>query len=463
VAKLIRLLPQNGTDPASTVKIYEVKYDFEVLPPDIVRWTMPDDYGTPYDKHFQQLLLDIDTGGIPASVAVYIDGVLIQTFLNIVTTFNARNVNLTMLAGATGKKAKLQLTPGTGGKTQLFSHNFITVPADKGPVLHSYDWDNLGTPTDKILHSVFMEYEVQLPVVMLVEGVSGLTGNQSVSTITTFTLNPSGRKQEEFSLPDGTIVKMVRIRPSTTADPESTAKIYKVEFKKEALPPDFVRFTERSDLGYPCEKVFRSVTVDMDTGGKEATIEVEIDGVVTSTFYMATTRNDKIRTFSFLSDTDNTYTMGRQVRLLTSVASGGKTQLYNYNFDFTREPCPATFWDSFEQFFGSNGFKYMKQAWVEYRSTGQITVRFYRDGGQLFYEKTLPQQTQRGVQRFFLPESNTNIVNKSHSYRITIEAEPTSHFYMYRDSSRIETMLLSGDTRACYNQHYLYQEMPIQK
>lgn len=462
VAKMVRLRP---TATSADFKIYSAEITYENYPPDITYFTDPNDYGSPYDKNFQQLLLDVDTGGVDATVDVYIDNnaAASQSF-TVNTTSTNRQYNPVMKTGITGKKARLIITPGASGKFQLFSHNFVTVPADKGAVLHSYDWDNLGTPHDKHLFSMYIEYEVTQDVDMVLEGLSGIGSDQEASTILNFTLTagtPTTRKIEQIDLPDGSVYKAVRLRAETSY-PDINAKIYKYEFRKIDYPPDFTPYTEWSDLGYPCEKVFRTVTVDIDTGGIACSVQVEVDGVNRLTSTVTTTSQNRIRTLSFVSDIADTYVIGKLVRIVLVPETGGKSQLFNYTFEKTLEPCPMTFFDSFEQYFGSNGYKYIKQIWLNYRG-GAITVKVYRDSGTLFHTESLPAHTQRDVERFFLPAYYGSVLNKSKSYRITIESTSGDAFYLYRDSSRVESMNLSGDSRAMYNQHYLYSEMPIQK
>lgn len=461
VAKMVRLRP---TATSADFKIHTATITFEKFPADKTLFTDPSDYGTPFDKHFQQLVLDIDTGGQAATVEVFIDNASTASqSLTVNTTSKTRQQNLTLKAGLTGKKAYLKITPHANGKSQLFGHTFVTMPADKGAVFHSYDWDDLGTANDKRLFNCAIEYEVTASTVMVIEGIGGVSPADQVATqIMTFTLEPTGRKKQTINIPDGTVVKMVRIYPQTNS-PNTAAKIYKVEWDKIVYPNDATLFTDWEDLGYPCEKVFRTVTVDVDTGGSDATMYVEVDGTVRGTFTVNTTSTDRVRTYSFVSDTDNTVVIGKLVRLRFALGASGKAQLFRRDFSFTREPCPMTFFDTFEQYFGANGYKYMKQIWMEYRSTGEITVTVYRDNGQLFYSFVLPPHTHRDVERVYLPASNNGTPNKSKSYRVTMEAAASSEFYLYRDSSRIETMLLSGDARAPFNQHYLFAEMPIQK
>lgn len=466
--KLVRVYPAANT-PATTAKIYKYDFQFEKLPPDIVYFTEPSDYGSPFEKNFNQLILDVDTGGVAATVTVELDGVSFGTTFSVTTNSLSRRANVTLPVGMKAKKARILATPGGGGKFQLFSHDFVTTPVDPGPVLHTFDWDDLGTPYDKLLKTITIPYEVTTNTVVQIEYQYGIPPNFAQGTPVQVTLEaPEGaepaRREHTFNFADNTIAKMIRVSPLTAGTPNTAAKIYRYTVDKAVLPPDTMPYTDWSDLGYKCEKILRSMTIDIDTGNVQATIQVYVDGTLRSTFYATTTRQDRVRTFSFVSDIANTVVIGKLIKLVITAGSGGKSQVYDVQWDYQKEPCPLIAWDSFEQYFGSNGYKYIKQVWFEYRCAGQVTMKFYRDGGTLFYTKTLPVQAQRDVQRFYLPEINSGVLNKSHGYRVTVESvDPTKPFYFYRDTSRIETMLLSGDARQPFNQHFLWVEMPLQR
>lgn len=467
VCKKWRLRP---TVASTDFHIISANVTFEKQPPDITLFTDPSDYGSPFEKHFTQLILDIDTGGVAATVDVYLDNASTPSqSLSVTTNEKNRQANLTLKVGLTGKKAHLRLTPGNGGKTKLWSHNFVTTPVDLGPVMHSFDWDDLGTPYDKLLRQITIPYEVTQDTVIKIEYQYGIPPNFAQGTPIQVTLEaPTGgepaRREHTFDFPDNTIAKMIRVSPYAADTPVTAAKIYRYSVVKDVLPPDKFPYSDWNDLGYKCDKILRSMTVEMDTGNVQATIQVYVDGTLRSTFYATTTRQDRVRTFSFVSDIENTVVIGRLIKLVITAGASGKSQVYDVKWDYQKEPCPLTFWDSFEQYFGSNGFKYIKQVWFEYRCAGQVNMNIYRDNGELFYTQTFPAQQYRMVYRFYLPETNNGYLNKSHGYRFTVTAvDASSPFYFYRDTSRIETMLLSGDARQPYSQHFLWEEMPLQR
>jgi hypothetical protein len=400
--------------------------------------------------------------------------------------FNASTPDQTLtIPGAAGRRRiPLPFNTGSAKEAYAIGFRFEGDSSENTPVtLHSItftvldlaeiqrgrasDWLDGGYPFDKRLEQLIVEYDTNGTTVTLnLDTISGIGGNVQTLNVASFVLTGSGRSKPSFPVKrtsDGgeVICKMYRLRPTVTS---ADFKIFGIDMTFERRPPDTILFTEPSDLGYMCEKVFRTVTLDMDTAGTACGVGVWVDGVNVANFTHTGTAVDRVRTYSFISNMTNTQVIGRLVGLRFTPHASGKNQLFDVKYEFTREPCAKTFFDTFEQYFGSNGFKYMKQAWFEYRSESAITVKIYRDGGVLFFSKILPQQAYRDVQRFYLPAINAGVLNKSHSYRITIEGNVAGkHFYLYRDSTRIETMSLSGDARSPYAQHYLWDEMPIQK
>jgi hypothetical protein len=466
IAKLVRIRPDAPVSPATvnpttSAKIYKCDFQKEDYPADVVAYTPTSDCGSPYDKYFDQLVLDVDTGGIAASVQVEIDGTVQQT-VSVTSTQATRAKNFTLSPALMGKRARILNTPGTNGKFQLFSANFITTPADKGPVRHSFDWDDLGHPFDKRLKTVTFMYDNMSggDTVMYVDTLTGINGTTITQGAMFFTLNGATRGEQTFAVPDGTIVKAVRIYPF--AD-NITFKHWEYKFDFEKFPADTLNATDWDNLGYPCEKILRDLTIDIDTGGVACTVELQADGVTKQSYSITTTTNDRVRMLSCASDIADTYIIGKQFRLKFTPGNGGKAQYFAHSFERTQEPCAATHWDSFEQTFGSVGYRYIRQIWCEYRG-GAVTLSLYTDTGGLIYQKQLPAHTQRTTERFYLPPKTASVLNKAKGHRIVMDAvNSAAPFYLYRDSSRCEVMHLSANARAGLQQSYLWSDLPLAK
>jgi len=461
VAKAVRLRPST---PTSDFEIFDWNVTYEKYPADITLFTEPDDCGTPYLKYFQQIVLDVDTGGVAASVVVEVDGVDVQT-LSVSTTFATRRQNLTLHQGISGKKARIRVTPGTNGKFQMFSKpDFIVAPADKGPVMHSFDWDSLGYPYDKKLKQIIIEYEVTTPATMVMDGLFGLTGAQTVSQIMEFNLVTGGRRLETFLIPDGKVVKMVRIYPKAAPLLPTDFREWKYTIDKDNYPPDTIAATEWDACGYPFEKVMRSFTLGVDTSGVAANVAFQADGVTYQNFSVNSGTLDRARILTVQPNI-----VGKLFRIVPTPGAGGKFQLFTNPpiWNFAREPAPLTYWCSGEIVLGYEGYKFLKQVWLHYISAGSVDFRIYRDGGQLLYTKRLPPHTYRDVEHFLIPLRAGSILNKSIRYKFEVESVAdeysTKHiFKVYGDGSRVESKQLSGDQRQGYNQNLLWEAMQVQ-
>lgn len=466
IGKLIRLnvssIPAGGK-----FQLFDFKFDTENLPKPIVLSTPWDDFGYDYMKYAEQLTFDVNTNGVQIPVDIYCDGVWKQRVL-VHGTQSDRNFNCTLNPAITFQTMRLQVNPDqipTGGRFQLWEYKPVFRPADKGAVYHTFDWDNLEHPYDKKISEVTIEFETGgKDVVVALDTLTGIDGNTENLAVQTFTLNSTGRGYKTFPITE-TICKMVRIRALSTSgranrlDP--TFKMWGYKFGNTVpYPPDIQRFSEWTDLDYPCDKIFRGVGLTIDTGGVDCTVTLEVDGVAKETFTVNTTSSSRQ---TFLTAQNSTEIIGKMYRLTFNPGSGGKSQVFGApQFNTVKDSCPFVFLDSYEQGLGSAGYSVLKQFWADYKCEGSIIIKFYNEQNVLFYSKTLPSHASRDVQRFYIPCINGTVINKSKKHRITIEAvDPTKPFKWYRDTSRLEYINLSADQRQGYFQFIPWTNMQL--
>ncbi len=449
IVKAVRLHP-SAVDLGTNFKMWGYKFEKEDYPPDITNQTSWNDYGYEHEKIVQEWAFDVDTGGVAASVIIQSDGGTLET-VSINSTVNDRERIVTLNPALVGKRFRLLVTPGGGGKFQLFDSKPHFLRGDRGPVEHSFDWDDLGSPNDKKLTSITFEYDTgNQPVTMAMDVLSGIDGTTQAAAVQTFILNGLARSKQTFFFPPDTIAKMVRIRPQSGTLPKNV-RIWKYEFDKINYPPDKTPSTEWDSLGWPCDKILRALELDIDTGGVAASIAIQVDGTTAHTFPVTTTSTDRFRIISPPSDI-----IGKLFRLVPAPGVGGKAQLFGVKYQVVNEPCAVTHWDSYELVLGQAGWKFLKQIWLEYACAGQLRIRIYRDGGQLFHEEILPVHTRREVERFYLPKVNATVLNKSKTYRFVLDSIDSSKpFKLYADSSRIENKAWNGEQREAYRQHIL--------
>lgn len=449
ICKKVRISP---VVPSLTTnfEIFSVHFtQVENYPPDVVPFTPTTDKGYPLSKYWQQVILDVNTNGIAIPVFLEVDGVN-QGTISVTSTLSTRDQAFVMNPVIVGKRMRLVVNTGsipTGGMFQLFNAEYVTVPADKGGVEHSFDFDDLGSPYDKRLLDVSIEYDfgglgpITVKMDIILNGVTIVTNYQQ------FTLNGSGRSIQTFAITIDTLCTAVRLYPATTFP---TMKMWKYKFNAQVQPPAVIPATDWSNVGWPCDKTLRGIEISIDTGGVACSLQLQVDGTNQgSPFSVNTTSVDTMVILTVPSNIT-----GKMFRLIPTPGSGGKAQIYTVSYDVMKEPCARTSFDSYELSFGTESWKFIKQMWVDYQDApAGLTVQIYVEQDTLFFTTTLPAHADRDVERFYLPDAVGSVYNKSRIYRIVITS--TSPFKMYMEASRIEWKDLSGDQRASYRQFVL--------
>ena len=164
VAKLVRLRP---TVVATPFKHFSYQFpDFTKYPADIVLFTEWTDEGYPCEKTLRSLEIEINTGGVPCSVQVQGDGANLGPPISITTTANTRFQTITLPSNLTAKALRLVFTPGAGGMSQYFKHQFIYV---KEPCAVTH-WDsletNFGYDGYNFIKQIWLQYQCLSSVVL---------------------------------------------------------------------------------------------------------------------------------------------------------------------------------------------------------------------------------------------------------------------------------------------------------
>ncbi len=578
IVKAVRLRVVTTTAAGSVVaeadqfKILDVEFAKEDFPPDIVSMTAREDGGYAFDKYANQISVEVDTGGFPVDFWVQSDGVNFGVAHTVTTTEGDRRRNITLPKGAPGRKwnlycdpsqAKLNQTNFPGSKFQLFDHKFAFQPADRGEVGHTFDWDDLGHPWDKLLRTATLEWDLTgsaSTVVMRLDTISGIGGQTVTPNVANFTLN-GGRGKKVFTLPPDTIAKMIQLYPVGTppevfktwkylfdkidypadnvqltewrdaqgindvnpswvwinADTQSivstvrlmnesgsvilinhtgsvtdrkrhypvpadvTGKMWRllpssgVNGKFQLFgwgferwhpydqagpedPPDVVLWTPWNDFGYPYDKVARNFFAVVDTGGAVVPVQLQ------------TQENGTVQTFQVQTSYTNrriavpcsANLIGKQWRLYidpNQLPVGAKFKLWDWGLEALREPAAVTFWDSYEQNFGTPFFKFLKQGWWCFTGASPITITFFSETGNTAV--VLPASAARGEFRFpFFTKFGAGL-NKSKIYRITIAS--ATPFKFYPGATMIEMLVFGSDRHGAYVKASLSEMMGIQE
>src|SRR3984957_2148633 len=281
VAKMIRLRPIN----TALTQFKWWKYQFRKLdyPPDVVESTAWEDDGYLLPKYAQEIMVEVDTGGSAVQFDVQADGASVQT-VSVLTKTTDRHRNITLNPNLQGKQWRIVLTPTqpTVTKFQLFQHKFQFQPVDKGPVSHTFDYDDLGHPFDKLIQTVTFEFDTSYAPgtawTINMDTLTGIDGNILTVAAQQFVIPVAlvgGRGKKTFAINPSTIVKMVRMYPvSDTVG----ARQWKYTFTKVDYPADTILATDWSNSGYGCDKTFKWLKMQVDTGGVIAVVQFQMHG-----------------------------------------------------------------------------------------------------------------------------------------------------------------------------------------
>ena len=218
--------------------------------------------------------------------------------------------------------------------------NFI--PLTQIQTGRSYDWDDLGWPYDKKLFQLAMMYDIPTAssVTVSLDIMTGLVGaQQELPAIQTFTLSPPSstvgtpnRVAANFTIADGVVAKLVRLRPTVSSVPFKHFSYAFPEFTK--YPADITNFTEWSNEGHPYQKELQTLELEINTGGIPCTVQVQGDGAnLGPVFTITTTLDDRIRTFSFVSGL-----VAKNLRLVFTPGVGGRAQYFSHKFNNINYP-----------------------------------------------------------------------------------------------------------------------------
>ena len=420
-------------------------------------------------KQFGDIILELQNPANAVTVEVFYDfsDTVAETF-TIAAAAGRRRFVLPINSGAAREAFAISFRfYGAGDQpTTLYSLTYNYLSLEQVQRGRATDWDNLGYPHDKRLEQLSLEYDVRgTDVILNLDIMNGIGGATQTLAVQSFTLSspalsvPAGptRARTTFPINDGIVAKLIRLRPTQTGH---DVKLWDYYFDFLKYPPDKVFFTEWENLGYPCEKVLRDLILEIDTGGVEATVAIQIDGLTKRSFKIKTIMDDRHLIIS-LNKQGDPELIGKQFRLLFTPGPGGKVQLFNHQFNAVREPCANIFWSSLEQNFGTNAFKFIKQMWLMYRSCAGVMLRVYTDDQQLLFEKELPAHEHRDVERCYPKAISTaGVLNKSRVYTFTVESrEPCCPVYVYADGTFVEWNLFGADMRQGYQRAPLAQPM----
>jgi hypothetical protein len=219
------------------------------------------------------------------------------------------------------------------------------------------------------------------------------TGGQNISMQLIFnngdvsdsiqTVNTASRTLTPVSIFSGAGEKALNCQLKITGSVSSQVTLYKAIFYVKEEPPYRASFqTEWTDNGYPYDKYWKEILLEIDTASIASTVHLDIDNVldVVPTFSVTTSGRQRV-TLSVPRDT-----IGKIARLRIT---GTPVKLYTFEFVVQNDPPDVTIADSLEQLFGYDRFKFLKRAWITYKASSTLSMAVYADE-YLWTTETIP-------------------------------------------------------------------------
>ena len=141
-------------------------------PPDVVLWTPWNDWDWPYGSIGRNLILTMDTGGVPCQVVLQTENGSVQTF-TMTSTYTTRRAIFPCNANLVGLMWRLLLTPFTTGKAKLWDWSMEVIKEPAAVTQWSSYLVNLGYKGFKIMRQIWLTYQCASPLSVTVTSDTG--------------------------------------------------------------------------------------------------------------------------------------------------------------------------------------------------------------------------------------------------------------------------------------------------
>ena len=455
IAKLIRLYPITTPLPIG-FKQWKYTFDKTDYPADIIFSTEWKAAQSPNEENPTWVWVDMDTAGVPCACQLMNETGDVFPFTH-TGSVDSRKNSYPIPADTFGKMWRLILTPGANGKAQVFAYGLsrwapFTEQSSEAPPysLLWTPWRDAETNNDKNPTWVWVDADTAgTPVsVQLV--------NETGSAFTFTHTGTVDARKRNYAIPVDLFGKMWRLLVAPAAKFQcfgwGLQRWAPFEEGGAVDPPDQVLWTPWVDMGWPFDKIARSLILTVDTEGSSAVVYLQTgESGTVATFPVSTTYDNRRLVISCPSDL-----IGKQWRLV--VVPTGSFKLWNWQLDAVKEPAAMTVFDSYEQTLGYKFWKLQKQLWLKYACAGLVNVTLTTDTGS--YSFQLPVHLTRATERVLLPSVFGSGLNKTKTWRLQITAFQ-SPFKFYQQGSGLEFLPLGSDRHACYKEMTISEMMTL--
>jgi hypothetical protein len=368
-------------------------------------------------KRFRKLIIEVDNiDGGTITVTPEIDGSNLTSFD--ITATGRQETVYSFPVDTTGYLWRIKAT--TTSSMRFYSVKVEAIQDPTHVTIYESPWVNEGTINRKRFRDIILEINTWGYNVTVTPWIDGAAQS-------TFTVNTDNRETVVLSLPVDTTGSLVRL--TTSGANYHTIYGHRFTYTEE---PHFgtVRETVWTDEGWPYDKLWKHMSVELDTGGVASTLSFWVDNSVVSTFPV-TTSGREIRTLSFGQNV-----IGKLGRL---TISGTNAQLFNAKFVTDKEPPDVTSADSYEQDFGSDNWKVLRRMYAAIKAPAAVTISVYADE-DLKDTLTVTSDLASGYAKVKL-DMVSNIKGKL--FRFVFSSSEA--FKLYWEKSQIELKVLNKD------------------
>jgi len=243
------------------------------------------------DKNFVELVLDLDTGGAAFSVQLDFENGDFSTTYAITAATGRRliwmpiNLGIGIFAKNVGFRITT-LNQNTSIKFYKVNFNFWVEPRELNKT--SWDWSDYGTPDRKYFKQLVVDMDTQgasADVLVYLDGDTHCIGypNPTFANVQTTT-----RQRVVLSLPIDTEGKIAKVHVKSSRQ-YWQVKVYGHYFNYIANGLEVGKNqTEWKDWGWPADKRWRQLMIDINTFGKDMQLSPEFDGAAAETFTVNT-------------------------------------------------------------------------------------------------------------------------------------------------------------------------------
>jgi hypothetical protein len=416
-----------------------------------------DDLGHPFDKRLQTVTVEWENTG-NGDVTMQLDiingiggGTLVSNVAQFTITGGRSKRTFPIPADIIAKLIRLYPTgtPAVNFRVWKYTFQKIDMPAD---TVAFTDWMDVSEPNDKNPSWLWIDADTQNvgAVVQLVDAAGVVMTVTHTGTLTNRKFN--------YPIPVDVFSKMWRLLVAPGGGGKfqlwnwGFARWQPTPQSSGVDPEDVVLWTPWQDFGKPYGSIARNIILTIDTGGVACSIALQTEEAGTVETFVVTTTYTTRRVVLAC----NSNLIGKLWRLVLAPGGGGKAKLWDWSLDVIPEPASVNFVDTYETNLGFDGFKYIKDVWLNYQSAQTITFTITSDTG--VFSIVLPAHSTRSTEHFNLPAVWGSGLNKSVIYRVTVSSG--GNFKLYA-SSQINWSPWVGENQAGFQHFSLTSEQQL--